>query len=204
MPGTPLFEYGQQIGLIGDSVNDEENYLINISDRPASKYNYSNFSGKIFKDVIFWDYKIYYWAMKKFYSDYSFIDIVKKFLNEKNRKLKGTCREWKNPTRPLFYDSALFSKLSWKLICFIGKNTVYYMYLLKYYSRKIRKYLTNSNDVFVIQQSNLEKRVPPISKSFFQNNECSLNRSLRRIVKKNRAEHNSSNDKNKHILIKGF
>lgn len=37
LPGTPLYEYGRQHGLIGNSIDEEEKYLINISDTDAYK-----------------------------------------------------------------------------------------------------------------------------------------------------------------------
>lgn len=36
LPGTPLYEYARQKGLIGDTMDDEERYLMLVSDRNAS------------------------------------------------------------------------------------------------------------------------------------------------------------------------
>jgi len=35
LPGTPLYEYARRNGLIGPTIDDEENYLLQISDRDA-------------------------------------------------------------------------------------------------------------------------------------------------------------------------
>ena len=35
LPGTPLYEYARRSGLIGPTIDDEENYLLQISDRDA-------------------------------------------------------------------------------------------------------------------------------------------------------------------------
>ena len=37
LPGTPLYEYGQQVGVIGKSVDEEEKFLEAVSDAGADK-----------------------------------------------------------------------------------------------------------------------------------------------------------------------
>jgi len=47
LPGTPLYEYGRHAGLIGRSLDDEEDYLLRISDKDAhdefSTLNFTDF-----------------------------------------------------------------------------------------------------------------------------------------------------------------
>ena len=46
LPGTPLYEYARRKGLIGPSIEDEEKYLLQISDRDARDgESYINFTG---------------------------------------------------------------------------------------------------------------------------------------------------------------
>lgn len=203
MPGTPLYEYGQQNGLIGKTIDEEEKYLLNISDRPASKYNHSNFCGAKFKELIFWDFEVFYWAIKKYYESYSIQDILKKFCIEIIKKLNGTYREWKNPTRPLFYDNALFSKIPWKLICFIGENIVFSKYCLSSYLQRIKNIFSGENYSMTIQYKNLKTRVKPIEDSFFNRDGSPLDRSLRRIVEEGRKPPMTVTERNHQILVNG-
>jgi len=53
--GTPLYEYGKQLGLIGQTVDEEEKYLESTSNVGAYKRNYINFNGAPMSEVIFWD-----------------------------------------------------------------------------------------------------------------------------------------------------
>ena len=56
LPGTPLYEYGQQLGVIGTKPEEEEKYLLNVSGTGAGKLNYVNLNGAPIKDILFWDY----------------------------------------------------------------------------------------------------------------------------------------------------
>ena len=53
--GTPLYEYGKQIGLIGSKIEDEEEYLKMTSNVGVFKRYYLNFNGAPIKEVLFWD-----------------------------------------------------------------------------------------------------------------------------------------------------
>lgn len=68
LPGTPLYEYAQQVGVIGTSIEDEEKYLIAVSDRNADKGNYININGTSLKTLLFWDFLIRYEATREYYS----------------------------------------------------------------------------------------------------------------------------------------
>lgn len=58
LPGTPLYVYGQQLGLIGKSPDEEEAYLLSVSGTGASKANYVNLNGAPLWDVILWDWLV--------------------------------------------------------------------------------------------------------------------------------------------------
>lgn len=68
LPGTPLYQYGQQVGMIGRSVDEEEKYLVAISDLSTEKDNFINLNGSPMKDVLFWDFLIRYEATRAYYS----------------------------------------------------------------------------------------------------------------------------------------
>ncbi len=55
VPGTPLYEYCQQIGVIGKSLDEEENYLIRTSEQNNKNIlNYVNKTDSSFKEVNYW------------------------------------------------------------------------------------------------------------------------------------------------------
>lgn len=55
LPGTPLYEYGREHGLIGKSVDEEEQYLISISDTDAYKEDhFVNSTGLPLLKVLVW------------------------------------------------------------------------------------------------------------------------------------------------------
>ena len=55
LPGTPLYEHARQHGLIGQQVDDEEKYLIRISDTDAySTDHFINYTGQPLLKVLMW------------------------------------------------------------------------------------------------------------------------------------------------------
>jgi radical SAM superfamily enzyme YgiQ (UPF0313 family) len=67
MTGTPLYRYGQQVGLFGKSPDEEEKYLLSVSGTGASKVNYINLNGAPLRDVIFWDWLVRLEASRVFF-----------------------------------------------------------------------------------------------------------------------------------------
>jgi len=64
--GTPLFEYGKQLGLIGQTVEEEEEYLMMVSQVEAYKRYYMNFNGAPMSEVVFWDISIFLEATRTY------------------------------------------------------------------------------------------------------------------------------------------
>jgi radical SAM superfamily enzyme YgiQ (UPF0313 family) len=59
LPGTPLYEYARQHGFIGRNVDDEERYLIKISDTDAySEDHFVNYTGLPLLKVLMWQQKV--------------------------------------------------------------------------------------------------------------------------------------------------
>lgn len=57
LPGTPLYEWARQHGFIGKHVDDEEEYLIRISDTDAySTDHFINYTGQPLLKVLVWRY----------------------------------------------------------------------------------------------------------------------------------------------------
>ncbi len=85
IPGTPLYEYCQQIGVIGKTLDEEEDYLIRISKyhNVKSILNYVNKTNASVKEVHYWTY-LYRYACKKEYVDL----IIKNNKSIKNKLLQ--------------------------------------------------------------------------------------------------------------------
>jgi radical SAM superfamily enzyme YgiQ (UPF0313 family) len=67
IPGTPLYEYCQQIGVIGKTLDEEEDYLIRLSELNTKNIlNYLNKTDSNTKEVHYWLY-LYHYAAKKEY-----------------------------------------------------------------------------------------------------------------------------------------
>ena len=64
--GTPLYEYGRQLGLIGQNVDEEEKYLELVSNVGAYKRYYINFNGAPMSEVVFWDMLFFLEATRVF------------------------------------------------------------------------------------------------------------------------------------------
>jgi len=81
LPGTPLYEYAQQVGVIGRNVDGEEKYLLAVSDRSADKGNYININGASLKTLLFWDFLVRYEATRTYYREPFGADRVRNDLN---------------------------------------------------------------------------------------------------------------------------
>ena len=106
IPGTPLYEYCQQIGVIGKTLDEEEDYLIYTSEfnntyilRYINKTNASN------KEVHYWHY-LHRYAAKKAYRDL----IIKNNKSIKNRLLQIYEKCIKGTLNGLIFDFNLRKK----------------------------------------------------------------------------------------------
>ena len=64
--GTPLYEYGKQLGLIGQNLDEEEKYLELTSNVGAYKRYYINFNGAPMSEVVFWDMLVFMEATRTY------------------------------------------------------------------------------------------------------------------------------------------
>jgi len=80
IPGTPLYEYAQQIGALGPTIEDEEEYLLRLSDQKNNFLNYTNTTEYSVKELYYWNY-LFHFAGK-----YAFKNIIIK--NNKSIKNK--------------------------------------------------------------------------------------------------------------------
>jgi radical SAM superfamily enzyme YgiQ (UPF0313 family) len=68
MPGTPLFEYGRLTGVLGNSIDEEEEFLLFLSDKRSTLDNFINLTGEPFKNVVFWYYLMNFEAARTYYN----------------------------------------------------------------------------------------------------------------------------------------
>ena len=67
IPGTPLYEYSQQIGVIGRSLDDEEDYLLRISELSNKDIlNYVNKTDSNMEEIHFWTFLYRYASRREF------------------------------------------------------------------------------------------------------------------------------------------
>ena len=94
LPGTPLYEYCQQIGVIGETLDEEEDYLIRLCEEGSSTpiLSYLNKTESNIKEVHYWLYLFHYAGLK------AYVDLTVKnnkfiknmFLQLYERCIKGT------------------------------------------------------------------------------------------------------------------
>ena len=105
VPGTPLYEYCQQIGVIGKSLDEEEDYLIRTSEYASGILNYVNKTNSNIKEVYYWSY-LYPFAAKKAYVNL----IIKNNKSIKNILLQIYKKCIKESLKRLVYDVSLGKK----------------------------------------------------------------------------------------------
>jgi len=83
LPGTPLYEYARERGFIGKDINEEESYLIRISDTDAYKSDhFINYTGLPMLKVLAWQQQILAeidadYLQRKFATNYSLGSIIR-------------------------------------------------------------------------------------------------------------------------------
>jgi len=83
IPGTPLFEYAQQTGVVGTDIDSEEIFLERLAGAGADRFHFINLNGSSRKDILFWDFLAKMEATKTYYKmeKESPIKIPMNFLN---------------------------------------------------------------------------------------------------------------------------
>jgi len=66
VPGTPLYDYCQQLGLIGKTTDEEEEFLIRTCQLRANFLNYVNMTNFPAKHIHFWNYLFEYEAKREY------------------------------------------------------------------------------------------------------------------------------------------
>ena len=107
LPGTPLWEYGEQLGVIGKKDHDVAGYLTRVSDAGCFRRYYINLNGAPMSEICFWEHLVLLEASRTFHK-----------LNNVNKKLTKKYKETylalmkANPRNSLRYTALTFTILS--------------------------------------------------------------------------------------------
>ena len=225
LPGTPLYEHGQQLGLIGTSPEEEEEYLLNVSGSGTGKLNYLNLNGSPMKEVLFWDY------LMKLEASRTFREIIK------TQPMKETflAKVWREQGKKLLKKPSMKSKIL-KVIetgnlnhVFSAESTTF-----RFFSTFLEVHLINNKYIdalprwfiypiiqnllyfeFLVQslalkifsrRYNLYANLRP--KNYlpedFLNADRTKDRSLRSLVAAHRLDPNNETEKNRQTLVRGL
>jgi len=228
LPGTPLYEYGQQIGLIGTTVEEEEEYLEAILDRGAGLANYINLNGTSLRRILYWETLLRLEATRTYYNGrrngstptQSLArhngDGAKPTLLEELRGLRRSGRFWS--TRALhvihrrlneaFMSSRLVASLPRPVVDAVARNLNYLAFLLVRFSTivwfKINK--ARGREVKLKYLFREYRRPVPLCDKDLSPPENSHRRSLRNIVQARALgfpEPATVTERNRRILLRG-
>jgi len=232
LPGTPLYEYGQQVGVIGRSTIEEEKYLIAISDLGADKGNYINVTGASLRKALFWDFLILYEATRTYYSKPLGTDCITRRkaefeTNELPIEIHGADEERREREKlyPAMGDlayrvfqasrhpattlnnkltrSRFVAKLPRPLVYGPMRSLIYVEFLVTKFCRKVARFL--GRDVTPRNLYGDYKFPQPITAEMICSNRR-MERSLRSIVRVQRQKSpvaTSLTDRNQQILVQG-
>lgn len=198
LPGTPLYEYGQIQGVIGSSVDEEEAFLIHRSDKGAMKDNFINLTGMSTKTVLFWDFLLFYEAMRYFYSSHVENRIQQDRKIEKNRSQRPFAKSlnltekmfrflWKPITclNEILIRSPLIAKLPRNMVYIPMRNLLYLEYkmhiflkgILKFFGRKGKEIAENIDFQLKIEKKSKKCKPLPDAQSLRK-----VNKKLREML----------------------
>ena len=191
LPGTPLWEYGEQLEVIGKKDDDVVNYLTTVSDAGCFRRYYINLNGAPISEVLFWEYLVLFEASRTFHK-----------LNNVNEELTNKYKEKycavvsSNPRQSLRYTALQFTTITYLIDTYCVGNKFFDMlpkiitypivkYLL-YFEYQIQKIFARNRKNNIFAYTKKVKRVAHEDGDA----KSSRKRSLRGIVAKNRKPAN--------------
>tara|TARA_B100000315_G_scaffold259492_1_gene315768 strand:- start:515 stop:2404 length:1890 start_codon:yes stop_codon:yes gene_type:complete len=192
LPGTPLWEYGEQVGVIDKNTEGTVGYLNRVADAGTYKRYYINLNGARTSEVLFWDYLIRLEACRAFY------------LSEKVKSFSGWKRgydsindTWKsNPRTSLKYAALSFTHITYLLDAFVVKTRIFsiiprfllypILRTLIYFEYIVQSLVPSNkeNNIFIYK-----KRVKRLNNFANKDERSAKKRSLRGKVMKKRIDH---------------
>lgn len=120
LPGTPLWEYGEQLGVIGKKDSDVVDYLTRVSDAGVYKRYYINLNGASISEVLFWEYLVRFEASRTFRKGKNFNEeLSKKYIKLFNRDLAA------NPRWSLKYTALKFTNITYLIDKYCVGNKIF-------------------------------------------------------------------------------
>jgi len=211
IPGTPLYEYCQQIGVIGKTLEEEEDYLIRVSEHKNTHIlNYVNKTNSSVKEVHYWLY-LYQYAGKKAYVDLIIKNnkSIKNMLSQIYEKcIKGTLNGLIidfNLRKKSYKNKKLLHKMKWLTILSINflfslsvlfiPKAVLFPIIRVYANLRFYVLMKNHKVKKGKQKHNIfaEQSYDPVKNSRITENKITktnrpIERSLRNIVMENRRQ----------------
>lgn len=206
--GTPLYEYGRNLGLIGKTVEEEEKYLEMVSNVGAYKRYYINFNGAPMSEVVFWDVLVFIEATRTYYKlrgnlkdneSWSKRFAKQKVIQNNNPHTKAKYQEGTglfgggsgdDKTHSIsdpyfitnFIKKYVFKKWITKIPSLILNPIVRYMLYLEYLIQKI--ILKDENNLHRITNAKIDKNLRLKKEETDFKTTRQIERSLRQIVRK--------------------
>jgi anaerobic magnesium-protoporphyrin IX monomethyl ester cyclase len=214
LPGTPLFEYGIQLGIINDSIKGLEEYLENVTDAGTFKRYYVNLNGAPMSEVLSWDWILRLEASRVFHKnrDKLFLgnDLKNVYLGNIDRNAKS------NPRLKLKYSSITFTWLTEILDNKIIGNPlmdriprVILYPIIKYavfVEFVIQSMFSRNKKHNIFKKIGTSKNNIRIKAEFFTRTTKRSDKSLRKIVEKKYqvAESPDHEEKSRKLLLRGL
>jgi hypothetical protein len=189
-PGTPLYGYGQQIGAIGTTIEEEHQYLRNVSNASTFKRYYLNLNGAPLKEVIFWDWlvklessRIYQQNKKRLSPENSYYETILRMNQDLEKKV--------NPHLKLKYSAIKFTHITQyldnkiignRIIDKIPRAILYPLVKHLVYFEFIVQSIIPSNKKHNIFREKSLKKVPRIDGKLLDQFELRKDKSLRNII----------------------
>ena len=193
LPGTPLWEYGEQIGIIGKDTADVIEFLTRVADAGTYKRYYINLNGAPISEVLFWEYIVKLEASRTFRKEIGSSkninkELTKKYIEQNSRIKAG------NPDQSLKYKAIKFTFISYlvdnymvgrrfvdllprKIIFPVIKYLIYFEYLIQKMFSSNKK-----NNIFI-----KTKKIPRIDFDSVVGEKSLKKKSLRGFVTKKRV-----------------
>jgi anaerobic magnesium-protoporphyrin IX monomethyl ester cyclase len=199
IPGTPLYEYGQQVGVIPADLNGEEGYIESLASLiDADKGEYVNLSGAPAKEAFFWD------ILAQMEASRVYRELCQKSPPNLTR-MGQILLDTRSPSPVSFWNwhrewiknSALLDAMPRWLVYPLVKNILYADFRLRAFIRK----LLGKGGYRFERFSNAKERL--ILEPSRNDGKGGLDKSLRGIVRSRRPEPQDISEKSRQILSDG-
>jgi len=189
LPGTPLYEYGEAVGMIDKSPAGAGEFLEKVSNAATYKRYYINLSGAPVSEVIFWDILVALESSRVYRQQMKKGSVLNPEVQKKYIQIGETIA--KNPRFALKYTALDFTIITWFIDNYLIGNVIvdtlprfiiypiirwlnYGEFLIQSLSKKNRE-----NNLFSVSG----KKIPRLDHRKVANNKSNKARSLRGIVK---------------------